>query len=143
MPDAFESRQPEEKTMTDAAIVRIDDTSFLAVARASVARGEGAAAAGFSVVPAPRVFALRIEIVADTLTGHRDGGIFEIRRARLTCDGVAVDPVLVTVRGETGEDLLLDVLSDPTVTTIVGTGTRTASGIELLSIFSNALPFAA
>lgn len=129
--------------MTDAAIVRIDDASFIAVARASVARREGATAAGFAVVPAPGVFALRIEIVADTLTGHREGGIFEIRQARLTCDGIAVDTVLVTVRGETGEDLLIDVLSDPTITTIVGTGTRTASGIELLSIDFAALPIAA
>jgi len=129
--------------MSEAAIVRIDDASFLAVARASVARREGASAAGFSIVAPPGVFSLRVEIVADTLTSHRAGGVFEIRQARLTADGTAIDSKVVVARGDVGEDLLLDVISEPTVTTFVGTGMRTDHGIELLSIDAAALPMAA
>lgn len=129
--------------MPEAAIVRIDDTSFLAVARASVARREGAAAAGFDLVAPPGVFDVRIEIVAETLTTHREGGVFEIRQALIAVNGNAIDPTTVIARGDAGEDLLIDVLSVPTATVVLGTAMRTAEGIELLSIRTDALPMAA
>lgn len=129
--------------MPEAAIVRIDDTSFLAVARASVARREGAAAAGFDIVAPPGVFEVRVEIVAETLTSHREGGVFEIRQALVSVNGRAIDSTTVVARGDVGEDLLIDVLSVPTTTVVLGTAMRTPEGVELISIRADALPMAA
>ncbi len=102
----------------------------------SLLRREGAARAGFDLVPGPGPTGtdVRIRMTTQTLIHHRRSGVIEFTGVIVEQDGYALDETDVIAQGPVVEDLLVEVLHDPTIVVIDGRAIRTRDGIQLLSI---------